>query len=60
MREDVPNDVEEAGDTVDATTILDNVVRLDEMLDEGSRRELGELPYLELSKHLKIKKTGSD
>lgn len=60
MREDVPNDAEEAGDTVDATTILDNVVRLDEMLDEGSRRELGELPYLELSKHLKIKKTGSD
>jgi hypothetical protein len=42
---------------VDATTILDNVVRLDQMLDEGSRRELGELPFLELSKHLKIKKS---
>ena len=42
---------------VDATTILDNVVQLDEMLDEGSRRKLSELPYLELSKHLKIKKT---
>lgn len=41
---------------VDATTILDNVVRLDQMLDEGSRRELAELPYLELSKYLKIKK----
>jgi hypothetical protein len=27
------------------------------MLDEGSRRQLGELPYLELSKHLKIKKS---
>jgi len=42
---------------MDATTILDNVVRLDQMLDEGSRRELGELPFLELSKHLKIKKS---
>jgi len=40
----------------DATTILDNVVRLDQMLDEGSRRELAKLPYLELSKYLKIKK----
>ena len=43
----------------DATTILDNVVRLDQILDEGSRRALAELPYLELSKHLKIKKTDS-
>ena len=41
----------------DVATILDNVVRLDQMLDEGSRRELAEMPYLELSKHLKIKKT---
>jgi hypothetical protein len=45
---------------VDVTTILENVVRLDQMLDEGSRRELGELPYLELSKHLKIKKGEPD
>lgn len=60
VREHVPNDTEEPGDTVDATTILENVVRLDQMLDEGSRRELGELPYLELSKHLRIKKTGLD
>jgi hypothetical protein len=44
------------GAGVDATTILDNVVLLDQMLDEGSRRELDELPYLELSKHLKIKR----
>ena len=43
---------------VDAITILDNVVRLDQMLDERSRQELGELPYLELSKHLKIKTAG--
>jgi hypothetical protein len=42
--------------TVDATTILDNVVELDRMLDEGSREKLGEVPYLELSKHLKIKR----
>lgn len=60
MREDVPNDAPRAGDAVDATTILDNVVRLDQMLDESTRRELAALPYLELSKHLKIKKTGSD
>ena len=44
------------GATIDVATILDNVVRLDQMLDEGSRRQLAELPYLELSKHLKIKK----
>jgi hypothetical protein len=47
---------EPAEHAIDATTILDNVVSLDRMLDEGSRRQLGELPYLELSKHLKIKK----
>lgn len=41
---------------VDVATILDNVVLLDQILDEGSRRELDQLPYLELSKHLKIKK----
>ena len=51
-----PRDTREA-EVVDATTILDNIVRLDQMLDEGSRRQLGELPYLELSKHLKIKKS---
>ncbi len=44
--------------SVDVATILDNVVRLDQMLDEGSREQLAELPYLELSKHLKIKKPG--
>ncbi len=44
---------------VDATTILNNVVQLDEILDEGSRKELGEVQYLELSKHLKIRKTGA-
>ena len=43
------------GAAVDVTTILDNVVALDRMLDESSRRQLAELPYLELSKHLKIK-----
>ena len=42
---------------LDATTILDNVVELDRMLDEGSRQKLAELPYLELSKHLKIRKS---
>ncbi len=48
-----------AGPGVDATTILNNVVQLDEILDEGSRKELGEVQYLELSKHLRIKKAAS-
>ncbi len=48
--------IEGAPDAIDVATILDNVVRLDQMLDESSRRQLAELPYLELSKHLKIKK----
>jgi hypothetical protein len=52
--DDVPCEVERPASAVD--TILDNVVGLDQMLDEGSRRELCGLPYLELSKHLKIKK----
>jgi hypothetical protein len=46
-----------APDAVDVARILDNVVHLDQMLDEGSRKQLAELPYLELSKHLKIKKS---
>jgi hypothetical protein len=46
---------EHSASAVDAITILDNIVRLDQMLDERSRQELGKLPYLELSKHLKIK-----
>ena len=37
-------------------TILENVVSLDEMLDEGSREELKSLPYLELSKHMTIRR----
>ncbi len=48
--------IEDAPGAIDVATILDNVVRLDQMLDESSRRQLAELPYLELSKHLKIKK----
>jgi hypothetical protein len=48
--------IEDAPDAVDVARILDNVVHLDQMLDEGSRKQLAELPYLELSKHLKIKK----
>jgi len=50
--------VEGASGAVDVATILDNVVHLDQLLDEGSRKQLAELPYLELSKHLKIKKSG--
>jgi hypothetical protein len=47
--------IEAAPDEVDVARILDNVVHLDQLLDEGSRKQLAELPYLELSKHLKIK-----
>jgi hypothetical protein len=42
----------------DTTTILENLVQLDEMLDERSRQALGEVPYLELSKHLRIRRDG--
>jgi len=54
---DATREPERIAPALDATTILDNVVSLDRLLDEGSRRELGEVPYLELSKHLKIKRT---
>jgi len=53
---DATREPERIAPALDATTILDNVVSLDRLLDEGSRRELGEVPYLELSKHLKIKR----
>jgi hypothetical protein len=49
---------EQPANPVDTITILDNVVRLDQMLDEESRQALGGLPYLEFSKHLKIKTVG--
>ena len=49
--------IDDAPEAADVTRILDNVVHLDQMLDEGSRKQLAELPYLELSKHLKIKKS---
>ena len=56
QQEGVRGAAEVAVPPLDADTILDNVVSLDRMLDEGSRRRLGAMPYLELSKHLKIKK----
>lgn len=40
---------------VDAETVLDNVVELDRLLDEGSRREVDALPVLELSKHMRVR-----
>ena len=54
--DDVLREPPHAVGALDATTILDNVVRLDQMLDEGSRRQLGAVPYLELSKYLKIRR----
>ncbi|MGH7805199.1 MAG: hypothetical protein ACREQJ_12705 [Candidatus Binatia bacterium] len=40
---------------VDAETVLDNVVELDKLLDEKSRREVDALPVLELSKHMRVR-----
>ena len=40
---------------VDTETVLDNVVELDRLLDDKSRREVDSLPVLELSKHMKVK-----
>ncbi|MGH7855958.1 MAG: hypothetical protein ACREQY_01420 [Candidatus Binatia bacterium] len=42
---------------LDVQTILENVVQLDELLDEGSRRGLEALPFLELSKHVRIRRS---
>jgi hypothetical protein len=47
---EVPREAEQPANAVDAITILDNVVRLDQMLDERSREELGELPYTSSSR----------
>ena len=51
------NDHVEEARQPDVETILENVVKLEEMLDEGSKRELDALPYLELSKHLRINRS---
>ena len=42
---------------VDAETVLDNVVELDKLLDDKSRREVDSLPVLELSKHMRVRST---
>ena len=42
---------------VDAETVLDNVVELDKLLDDKSRREVDALPVLELSKHMRVRST---
>lgn len=41
---------------LDVATILDNLVELDQLLDETSRRKLSGLPYLEFSKHVRIRR----
>jgi hypothetical protein len=46
------------GPSLDVATILDNLVELDRMLEDGSR--LDSIPYLELSKHLRIRNTNRD
>jgi hypothetical protein len=41
----------------DAETILENVIQLDELLDDSSGGGLETLPFLELSKYLRIRKS---
>lgn len=53
-----PDAAEESA--VDVETVLDNVVELDRLLDERSRGEVGALPVLELSKHIRIAKTADE
>jgi hypothetical protein len=49
-----------ADEPVAAETVLDNVVELDRLLDEGSRREVDALPVLELSKHMRVRAAAKD
>ena len=46
---------DEQNSAVDTETVLGNVVELDRLLDETSRREVDSLPVLELSKHMRVK-----
>ena len=48
----------ERNGAVDAETVLDNVVELDRLLDDTSRREVDALPVLELSKHMRVRPSG--
>ena len=49
------DEAEEDAGTVDTETVLDNVVELDRLLDDNSRREVDSLPVLELSKHMRVR-----
>jgi hypothetical protein len=49
------DEAEEEAGTVDTDTVLDNVVELDRLLDEVSRKEVDSLPVLELSKHMRVR-----
>ena len=49
------DEAEEEAGSVDTDTVLDNVVELDRLLDENSRKEVDSLPVLELSKHMKVR-----
>ena len=50
---------DERNGAVDAETVLDNVVELDRLLDDTSRREVDALPVLELSKHMRVRPPSS-
>lgn len=39
---------------VDVGTVLENLIQLDRLLDESTRVALGEVNYLELSKHIRV------
>ena len=52
------SDADDRSAEVDAETVLDNVVELDKLLDDGnSRREVDSLPVLELSKHMRVRQS---
>jgi hypothetical protein len=53
-----PTDEQNAA--VDTKTVLDNVVELDRLLDDTSRREVDSLPVLELSKHMRVRSAKAD
>ena len=43
------------GSPLDAATVLDNLIELERLLDDETTRELASIPYLELSKHVRIR-----
>lgn len=43
------------GDRPRTDVVLDNIIQFDRILTKGSREELNGVPYVELSKHVRIR-----